>query len=177
MAMASARTTHFAEHHVNRIVGDNLCDLLKHCSDSDRRVSKDAHLIVLNYGRSGLPWVQKKIAAAMQCLAEDLLSASAEISKASVRRVYSCLGHLSGLSRSLERPEHQVWVSMFTRILSLPQFAAGYELIVNDLMLLWRSDDDPRRTYAGADQQILGLERSTASESLREKLNELRHDC
>ena len=173
MVLASARITHFGEQHVSKLVDDNLCNLLKHCSDSDIRVCADAHLVVCNYGQSGLSWVQKTSAATMQRLTEDLLS-SAQISQAIVRRVYFACRHLSVVWRCLERPQRQVWVSLLVRIFSLSQFAVRHESVVDDLRLLWRADDDPRRTYAEADQQIFSLARSATSKSLRQKLHEVR---
>ena len=176
MVMASARTTHFAEQHVQRIVEDNLRSLLQHCSHTDMSFCRDAHSIVFNYGQGALPWVQKLIAEAMQDLIEDLL-ASAEISEDTVHLVCLCCAPLENVLRSLGRPQRQTWVSLLVRLLFLPEFSSEWLFIVDDLMLLWRSDDDPKRNFAEAEQQIWALMRSTTSRDLQRKLQQLILAC
>ena len=175
MAMASTRTTHFAEQHVRRIVGDNLCNLLQYCShaDSQMRVCVDAHFIVGKYAKGSLPFVQEVVAETMQDLMEDLL-ASAEISEAIACLLKLCCGQLTLVLPSLGKRQRKAWVSALVSLLFLPHFIPDRSLILDDLKLLWEADDDPTRTYREAAQQMMSLAQSTTCGDLQGKLLELR---
>ena len=156
MRLAFADKTHFPESDVNDIVSTNLRALLVHCRDGDVSVRKHAHHLLGNYGFGGLPFVKQMIAESMLEQMEDLLPESAEISKEALEQVMRCAQHLTDVLRALTKPQRQKWVSLLVRALqSEESFQAQFqETLFSDLKLLWRVDDDPRRTYAEADQQL-----------------------
>ena len=157
MRLASARWTHFADSDARRIVLANLRHLLGRCSDVSASVRKAAHHIVRNYGLGGLHWVRQVIAEAMLGRMENLLEESTEISEEASTQVMQCSAHLELILRALEKPQRQKWVSMLVRVLvgqkSCPK------TLINDLKLLWRADDDPGRSYAEAERQLVALAR------------------
>ena len=81
---------------------------------------------------------------------------------------------IMALAQSTESPNLQ---SLLVRLLLLPDFAEKHTLIVDDFARLWQSDDDPRRTFAEANQQIMALAQSIASPNLQRELNELGLSC
>ena len=154
-----------------RIVDNNLRDLLQHCCDVDQPVGKAARHIVHNYGRGGLPFVQEMIAEAMLGLMGDLLSESTEISPETEIQVMRCTRHLQYVVRVLSKPQRQKWVSLLVRVLR-SQTANHSEIFIEDLKLLWRSDDDPRRNYSEAERELRSL-RKSVSRNLRMDLSDL----
>ena len=148
MTLACARKTHFSERDARRIVVANLRDLFEHCGDVDASVRKAAHHIVLNYGRGGLPCVQQLIAEAMLGLTENVLQESTEISQEVWTEVSMCSCHLENVMRALEKPQRQRWVSLLVRVLLSRQPFVDPNALFSDFQLLWRADDDPRRSFA-----------------------------
>ena len=155
MKLACARKTHFAERDARRIVVANLRDLLERCGDVDAAVRKAAHYIVRSYGRGGLPCVQQLIAEAMLGLMESVLQESTEISQEVWTEVRMCSRHLENVVRRLEKPQRQRWVSLLVRVLLSRQPFVDPKALFSDLQLLWRADDDPGRSYAEAEQQMI----------------------
>ncbi|OLQ15566.1 hypothetical protein AK812_SmicGene270 [Symbiodinium microadriaticum] len=156
MRLAFADKTHFPESDVNDIVSANLRALLVHYRDGDVSVRKHAHHLLGNYGFGGLPFVKQMIAEAMLDQMEDLLPESADISKEALKQAMQCAEHLTRVLRALTKPQRQKWVSLPVRALqSEESFQDQFQkTLFSDLKLLWRVDDDPRRTYAEADQQL-----------------------
>ncbi|CAE7763841.1 unnamed protein product [Symbiodinium necroappetens] len=177
MRLAFADKTHFPESDVNDIVSANLRALLVHCRDGDVSVRKHAHHLLGNYGFGGLPFVKQMIAEAMLDQMEDLLPESAEISKEALKQAMQCAEHLTRVLRALTKPQRQKWVSLLVRALqSEESFQAQFqETLFSDLKLLWRVDDDPRRTYAEAEQQLKAFSKH-ANRELRGEIWRL-HNC
>ena len=125
-------------------------------SDSTRSgSSEDAHNLVGEHGFGGLPFAKQLIAEAMLGQMEDLLPESAEVSKESLEKAMQCAKHLTVVLRTLTKPQRQKWVSLLVRALQIDEGQAQFrKTLISDLMLLWRVDDDPRRTYAEAEQQL-----------------------
>ena len=177
MRLAFADKTHFPESDVNDIVSANLRALLVHCRDGDVSVRKHAHHLLGNYGFGGLPFVKQMIAEAMLDQMEDLLPESADISKEALKQAMQCAEHLTRVLRALTKPQRQKWVSLPVRALqSEESFQDQFQkTLFSDLKLLWRVDDDPRRTYAEADQQLKAFSEH-ANRELRGEIWRL-HNC
>ncbi|CAE7800592.1 unnamed protein product, partial [Symbiodinium sp. CCMP2456] len=135
--LARGRQTCFAESDVHQIVGSNLRFLLGLCSSADASESGAAHDIIRIYGRGGLPFVKQLIAESMLGLMQNLLP---------------------------ESTDHGEQVMLCTRCLlvGVLRSAGGRRVrpmgLIKDLVrrfeLLWRADDDPRRSYAEAEQDL-----------------------
>ena len=100
--------------------------------------------------------MKQMIAESMLEQMEDLLPESAEISKEALKQAMQCGKHLTSVLRALTKPQRQKWVSLLVRALqSEESFQDQFQkTLFSDLKLLWRVDDDPRRTYAEAEQQL-----------------------
>ncbi|CAE7895439.1 unnamed protein product, partial [Symbiodinium microadriaticum] len=86
---------------------------------------------------------------------EDLLPESAEISEDALEQATQCGEHLTNVLRALTKPQRQKWLSLLVRALHIAEGHAQFqETLISDLKLLWLVDDDPRRTYAEAEQQL-----------------------
>ncbi|CAE6912127.1 pyk1 [Symbiodinium sp. CCMP2592] len=154
MRLANVDKTHFPESDVNDMVSANLGDLLEHCCDEDVAVRKAAHYLVMNYGFGGLPFVQRLIAEAMLDRMEDLLPESGDISKEAFEQAMQCATHLTTILRALTKSQRQKWVSLLIRALQIEEQDEVQETLISDLKILWRVDDDPRRSYAEAEEQL-----------------------
>ena len=115
--------------------------------------------------------MQEMIAEAMLGLMGDLLSESTEISPETEIHVMRCTRHLQYVARALWKPQRQKWVSLLVRVLR-GQTANHSEIFIEDLKLLWRSDDDPRRNYSEAERELRSL-RKSASRNLQMDLSDL----
>ncbi|CAE6912141.1 unnamed protein product [Symbiodinium sp. CCMP2592] len=175
MRLANVDKTHFPESDVNDMVSANLGDLLVHCCDPDVSVRKAAHHLVENYGFGGLPFVQRLIAEAMLDRMEDLLPESAEISKEAFEHAMQCATHLTTILRALTKSQRQKWVSLLVRALQIEEQDEVQETLISDLKILWRVDDDPRRSYAEAEEQLKAFSMH-ASADLRTEIWQL-HFC
>ncbi|CAE7040829.1 unnamed protein product [Symbiodinium natans] len=144
------------------IVIENLRDLLECCCDVDASVRKAAHHIVTNYVRGGLPWVQQVIAEAMLGRMENLWVD--EISQPALVQLWRCSKHLEDVVRALDKPQRQRWVSLLVRVLLSRQPCLDPKILISDLKLLWRADDDPRRSYAEAEQQLRAYMKSASKD-------------
>ena len=154
MRLAREDKTHFPESDVNDIVSANLRDLLVHCCDADASLRLAAHDLVANYGLGGLPFVKQLIAEAMLDRMEDLLPQSTEISEENYEQAMHCAKHLPTVLRALTKPQRQKWVSLLVRALQVEAQDQVRMELIPELELLWRVDDDPRRSYAEAEQQL-----------------------
>ncbi|CAE7268496.1 unnamed protein product [Symbiodinium sp. CCMP2592] len=150
--LARARQTCFAESDVCDIVGSNLRSLLGLCSSADASVRDAAHYTIRIYGSNGVPFVKQLIAETMLGLMENLLLESTEISPEASIQVMLCTQHVDNLLQALERTQRQQWVSLLVRVLRAQQGCR--KELVHGLKLLWRADDDPRRSYAEAEQHL-----------------------
>ena len=155
--LAFADKAHFPEHDVIDIVSANLRSLLVHCRDDwyfDLRFH--AHTRIKCYGFGGPPFVKQLIAETMLDQMEDLLPESAEISEDALEQAMQCGEHLTNVLRALTKPQRQKWASLLVRALQSEESLQDQfqKTLFSDLKLLWRVDDDPRRTYAEAEQQL-----------------------
>ncbi|CAE7907110.1 PAO3, partial [Symbiodinium sp. KB8] len=151
MALASKTLTHFSESYVRRTVGKNLQSLLRHCWSADTSVAAAAHDIVHNHASDALPFVQQAIAESMLALMEDLVTSNM---RANLKQIGPCAHTLEKILRSLSKPQCQKWVSLTVKLLMDPH-VTDKERLVWQLKMLWLVDDDPKRTYAEAEQQLL----------------------
>ncbi|CAE7618918.1 PAO3 [Symbiodinium necroappetens] len=151
MALASKTLTHFSESYVRRTVGKNLQSLLRHCWSADTSVAAAAHDIVHNHASDALPFVQQAIAESMLALMEDLVTSNM---RANLKQIGPCARTLEKILRSLSKPQCQKWVSLTVKLLMDPH-VTDKERLVWQLKMLWLVDDDPKRTYAEAEQQLL----------------------
>ena len=171
MRLASARLTHFPESDARNIVIANLRHLFVHIRSADKSVRSQAHHVLMNYGLGGLPFVQQLIAEELLGLMGDLLPESAEISKKASLEAQRCSRHLYCIVRALTKCQRQKWVSMLVRVLKSQQ--AFHSSLIDDLQLLWRADDDPRRSYAEAERQLKAFS-VHASQAVQDELCRLR---
>ena len=176
MRLANADKTHFPESDVNDIVSANLQSIFLHCRDVDLSVREHAHRLVADYGFGGLPFVQQTIAEAMLGQMEDLLPESADISKEALQRAMRCAEHIAIVVRGLTKPQRQKWVSLLVRALQIDEEIEHQfqERLISDLKILWRADDDPRRSYAEADQQLKAFSQ-LANKRLQREIMRLRY--
>ena len=99
--------------------------------------------------------MKQLIAETMLDQMEDLLPESAEISEDALEQATQCGEHLTNVLRALTKPQRQKWLSLLVRALHIAEGHAQFqETLISDLKLLWLVDDDPRRTYAEAEQQL-----------------------
>ena len=158
MALASKTRTHFAESCVRRIVDRNLQCSLRHCRSADASVAAAARLIVYNYAINALPFVQQAIADGMLTLMEDLVKSNM---LANLNAIGQCMQSLEKGLRLLSKPQRQKWVSLIVKLLMEPGVATKEELFWQ-VKMLWLVDDDPKRTYAEVEQQLLIVAKSDA---------------
>ncbi|CAE6912073.1 unnamed protein product [Symbiodinium sp. CCMP2592] len=180
MTLACMDRSHFPEADVHDIVSAILRDLFVHCCDTDKPVSNAAHYLVANYGLGCLPFVRQLIAETMLGRMEDLLPESAEISIEALIQAMLCTRHLTNVVRELTKSQRQKWVSLLVRALRQESFQNRFSEtsisdLIADLKILWRADDDPRRSYAEADQQLRAVSFSeNTSTKLRQLISNLR---
>ncbi|CAE7203811.1 unnamed protein product [Symbiodinium sp. CCMP2592] len=168
MKLAHAEQTHFPESDVRKIVSANLADLLVHCSHPDETVRRAARDIVWFYGVGSLPFVQQLIAEAMLGQMGDLLlPESSDISRETSTEAMQCSQYLKCVLRALSKPQRQKWVSLLVRVLQSQNPCQNR--VMEHLKLLWRADDDPRRSYAEAKQQLKAFSEH-ANRDLRRQL-------
>ena len=170
LRLANARLTHFPESDVRHIVTANLRDLLAHIRSKDKSLRGSAHRLLMNYAFGSLPFVQHLIADGLLGLMGDLLPESATTSKQASLLVQSCSRHLSGLVRGLTKRQRQKWASMLVRVLQ-GQIAVKSARIIDSLKILWRADDDPRRSYAEEEQQLRAFSKHASPDLQRELCN------
>ncbi|CAE7286656.1 unnamed protein product, partial [Symbiodinium microadriaticum] len=151
MKLASKRQTHFAESHVQRIVGKNLQSLFRHRRSEDADVAVAAGYLVWNYAFDVLPFAQQPIVAATLDLMEELMRSDI---RASLPKIYYCINALAMVLRSLGKPQRQKWASLMVQLLMNPDVPKGP--VIWRLKMLWLADDDPIHTYAEA-QQLLPI--------------------
>ncbi|CAE7797181.1 unnamed protein product [Symbiodinium sp. CCMP2592] len=163
MSLATADKTHFAESDVYDIVSANLRDLFVHCRDGDESVRRSAHHLILKYAAFGSqPFVQQLTSEAMLGLMADLLPEPAELSNETSFQALRCSRPLEWIIRALTKPQRQKWVSLLVRLLQGQNQKSYQSTLIDRLTLLWRADDDPRRSYAEADQQLQALEQHSS---------------
>ncbi|CAE7805619.1 unnamed protein product [Symbiodinium sp. CCMP2592] len=172
-------TQMFPERDVWHITQENLRHLFVHCRDVDESVSCSAHHLILNHAYGCHPSVQQEIAEGMLGLMGELLpelpeESETEVSKAAAIQAEKCSANLEWVLRALTRPQRQRWVSLLVRLLHLLQGQnPSQTTLVHRLTLLWRADDDPRRSYAEADKQLKTLSQH-GSRDIRNALLRLR---
>ncbi|CAE7244569.1 unnamed protein product [Symbiodinium sp. CCMP2592] len=171
MRLAKARhyTQLFPESDV--VVQANLRDLLVHCNDVDDSVRWSAHHLIQNHvGLGSHASVQRLIAEAMLGLMADRLPETAEICKENSYQVLRCSLPLPWVVRALTKSQRQKWVSLLVRLLDPKSYQST---VIEHLTLLWRADDDPRRSYAEADRQLQALSQHSGRD-VKEALFKLR---
>jgi len=155
LALASKTFTHFSESYVRRTVGKNLQCVLRHCWSADSSIAAAAHCIAHNHASDALPFVAQMIAEGMLARMEELVRSNI---RASLKQVYSCTWVLEKILRSLSKPQCQKWVSLTVKLLMGPHVTdKDKERLVWQLKMLWLVDDDPKRTYAEAEQQLVAV--------------------
>ena len=169
MALARRRTTHFAESYVRCTVGKNLRSLLRHCQSADASVADAAISVVRNYAIDGLLFVQRPIAEAVLAWMKDAVESNI---LANLKQISRFAGTLDVLTRSLVKRERQKLVSLLVKVLVEPTVSKLQ--VINYLKTLWTVDDDPRRSYAEAEQQ-LRIAMQSASRDVRRQLSLLIH--
>ncbi|CAE7334408.1 unnamed protein product, partial [Symbiodinium microadriaticum] len=147
--LASKRKTHFAESHVERIVGENLRSLLRHCRSSDVSLAKNAMLLVMNHAAEALPFVQGPIAEALLGMMEELVESSISANSGIIMFCNQILGMAL---RVLDKPQRQKWASLLVKLLMDEDYPK--EPVIWRLRLLWLADDDPLRTYSEVQHQM-----------------------
>ena len=155
MMLGRARTTHFAESDVRHIVGTHLRDLLSYCGMKNEDVNEAAKCVVYNYGLRALPFVQQLIADSMLSWMEHLLSESTTLSVQTSVHFARCSNHVVNVCPSLSKPQRRMWVSLLVRFLHVCKKTPTS--VVDDLMMLWQADEDPRSTYTPAHEQLWAL--------------------
>ncbi|CAE7194174.1 unnamed protein product [Symbiodinium microadriaticum] len=163
MALASKHDTHFAEAQVQDIVNKNLQSLLRHCHNVDESLSRASNEVILNYAADGLPFVQQPIAETMLGRMEDLVESGIP---GNWKPIWYCVQILAVVQRSLGLPQRQKFVSLLVKLLPEPRVAKTK--VIQQLERLWRADDDPRRSYAEARQQLRIFARSTSGDVQRQ---------
>ncbi|CAE7353811.1 unnamed protein product [Symbiodinium sp. CCMP2592] len=166
MILASKHETHFAEAQVRDIVDKNLQSLLRHCQSADDSLSKASHDVIQNYAADGLPFVQQSVAETLLCRMEKLVESGIP---ANMRPIWRCAQNLQLVVRSLDKPQRQKLVSLLVKLLPEIQNKAP---VIQHLERLWRADDDPRRSYAEAHQQLRILAKSISGD-VRQQLKPL----
>ncbi|CAE7176817.1 unnamed protein product, partial [Symbiodinium necroappetens] len=156
MALASKSLTHFSRSYVRCTVGKNLQSLLRHCWSADASVAAAAHHIVHNHASDALPFVQQTIAEGMLTLMENLVTSSI---RDNLQEIEPCTRTLEKVMRSLSKPQRQKLVSLMVKLLMSPD-VTDRQRLVWQLKMLWLADDDPKRTYAEAEQQLLTVANS-----------------
>ncbi|CAE7562175.1 unnamed protein product [Symbiodinium sp. CCMP2456] len=155
LALASKTFTHFSESYVRRAVGKNLQYVLRHCWSADSSTAAAAHLIAHNHASDALPFVAQMIADGMLARMEELVRSNI---RANLKHVDSCARILEKILRSLSKPQCQKWVSLTVKLLMGPHVTdKDKERLVWQLKMLWLVDDDPKRTYAEAEQQLVAV--------------------
>ena len=149
MALAAKDRVHFAEIDVRHIVGNNLESLLWHCRSADASVADAAALLVFNYASNAISFVQQPIAEATLALMEDSVKSNIPTNLKQMAR-YSRT--LTKVLRSLSKPQRQQWVSLMVKLLMDHDVSKTH--VISELKMLWVADDDPKRTYAEAEQQL-----------------------
>ncbi|CAE7208642.1 unnamed protein product [Symbiodinium sp. CCMP2592] len=149
--MARAGRANFAESDVNDIVSANLRDLFALPGRGCIFAPVDSQ-----------HFVQQLIAEAMLGLMENLLAEPVELSDDISSRAVQCSSHLPWVVRALTKPQRQKWVSLLVRLLQGQRSYHYQKTVMEHLELLWRADDDPRRSYTEADQQLLTLSRRSS---------------
>ncbi|CAE7742572.1 hypothetical protein AK812_SmicGene23880 [Symbiodinium microadriaticum] len=156
-ALACKRRTHFAESHVQRIVGKNLRSLLWHCQSANDSISDSARQLLVyschaSYVADGLPFAQRFIANYLLDLMENIVESH---SYANLKDIGPCLKALAMVLRSMSKPQRQKWVSLLVQLLTdykLPKENA--QVAIWRLRMLWMADDDPTRTYAKSQHDL-----------------------
>ena len=166
MRLASAGKTHFPESDVRDIVSANLGALLVHCRDVDAPVRSAAQYVILTHATGSQPFVQQLISEAMLGLMADLLPEAVELSIHTSFQAVQCSDHLPWIIRTLTKPQRQKWVSLLVRHLQGQTFYQ--KTLMEHLELLWRADDDPRRSYAEAEQRLRTLSQRSSRDGRRE---------
>ena len=170
------KKTHFAAADVHRIVGKNIRDLLQHCRHADASLCKAAHITLENAMFKGcFPFARQLIAEGMLGLMEEFLSDPTDICDLTLTQVLNCASHFRTVLRSLSKLQRQQWASLLVRTLHLRPKQLQQKL-VEDLQILWRTDDDPSRTFAEEERQ-LRIFYKTVSSDLEPKLAELIWQC
>ena len=162
LAKACHYTQMLPESDVCDIVQANLRSLFVHCHDVDESVRRSAHHLILNHaGLGSHPSVQRLIADAMLGLMADRLPETTEISEENSIQVLRCSLPLPWVLRTLTKSQRQKWVSLLVRLLDPKSYQST---LIEHLTLLWRADDDPRRSYAEADHQLQALSQHSSRE-------------
>ncbi|CAE7847618.1 AMT1-1 [Symbiodinium necroappetens] len=149
MALAANDRVHFAEIDVRRIVGNNLESLLWHCRSADASVADAAGLLVYNYASDAISFVQQTIVEATLGMMEDFIKFNIP---ANLEKIQTCIGTLAKVLRWLSKPQRQQWVSLMVKLLMDHYVSTRH--VIRELKMLWLADDDPKRTYAEAVQQL-----------------------
>ncbi|CAE7762288.1 unnamed protein product [Symbiodinium sp. CCMP2592] len=159
------RKTHCAESRAQCTVDKNLQSLLRHCLSADRSVATSAQLVVMNYAYNAAPSVQQRIAGATLELMGSLVQSGIQGNE---EHIWRCVQTLVIVLRSLSVRERQNCVSLFVKLLPDPVFPK--RKVLEKLKMLWIVDDDPRRTYADALQQLRIAAKSTTEADVQREL-------
>ncbi|CAE7207885.1 unnamed protein product [Symbiodinium sp. CCMP2592] len=162
------RKTHCAESRAQCTVDKNLQSLLRHCLSADASVAASAQLVVMNYAYNAAPSVQQRIAGAALELMGSLVQSGIQDN---MSHIWRCVQTLVIVLRSLSVRERQNCVSLFVKLLLDPVFPK--RKVLEKLKMLWIVDDDPRRTYADALQQLLIAAKSTTEADVQRELYKL----
>ena len=77
---------------------------------------------------------------------KDLLQDSTEISGETLTKAMRCAGHFTVVLPALTKPQRQKWMSLLVG--ALPKRKPFRKRVISNLEILWRADDDPRRSCA-----------------------------
>ena len=133
---------------MRRTVGENFQCLLRHRRSGDACVDNAASLIMHNYASDAIPPVQQPIA-------EATLALMPHLAKSNIHANFlPCIHTHEKVLRSLSKPRRRKLVSLLVELPMDPHVSIKEERVWQ-LKMLWLVDDDPKRTYAEADQQLL----------------------
>ena len=109
---------------------------------------------------------------------EELPAEEAELKEVWFRMAL-CINHLAMVLRSLAKPDRQKWVSLLIEVLRamLPAPVAVHKTVLKALLLLWRADEDPLRTYEEECQQLEALRTSPRLQDVSSEFRELDSAC
>ncbi|CAE7654103.1 PAO3 [Symbiodinium sp. CCMP2592] len=172
MALASQKTTHFAESQVRRLVEQNVESLLRHCRSADESVAGPASIVMANYSPDALTFVQRTVADAMLALLEDLVEADI---RTNGRRIASCVQTLAFALRSMCKRQRQKWVSLLVKLLMNRHSLK--DPLIHRLKMLWAVEDNPKQTYAEAIQHLQTHVKSTSGDLQRDMKFLIHHSC
>ena len=160
LAQANWKLRHFPESAVKLMVPALMRDILEHCGSQDEEV-RDAGLYAAhNFLDVCAAQLQEIAARQILCLVKQNLPSpdSRWHTRSPFFRAMKCL---SCACRALNSSQRQECVALLASYFQLFQLDGKAQLeVISELLVFWRADADPSKTYAATTEQLLQLERS-----------------